>query len=783
MSDSANADSSGPVGDNRIPSYRSKLPALPASPFGSPFPKPSRGISSGKSSTPKSVGKFDLLEVVGRGAFGIVYRARDQNLDRIVAVKIPKNGQFASQEEEDRFIREARSVAQLNHPGIVPIHEVGHTGELPYLVADFVEGVTLRDQLAERRLQVEEAADIAASISESLAHAHGRGVVHRDIKPANIMLERIANLTDEDVDLSTNGSRSSTTRRRTLRTCGRARLMDFGLSRRDFGDATVTTEGQLLGTPAYMSPEQAGGHTQQIDARSDIYSVGVVLYEMLTGELPFRGSSRMVVQQVIQDEPTSPRRLASEIPVDLETICLKCLEKEPSRRYQTSGQLASELHRFINGQPILARPVSSLSRSWRWCMRNRVMSGLLTLLFVSMLAGLAGVTTQWRRAEANAVIASTQAELANSAAQLAGREAERATNAADAERQSRLLAQQAERRAESAATESAEKAETARRVSDFMVGIFQGADRLGVRGKQFGQFANQSGDPTAKQLLKRGTELIETELQDEPEIRAAVMGTIAETYATLGSIEETDRLASSTLKVLQQIHGDTPNEQTADMLSLLSVVRYAQGNYEAALPLGRQAIEIYDELYGELDARGVTTKTFHGMILLESNIKGEVFEEASRVFDQVVEVCRTQSDVAPADHAIALVGKAIVQRVNEQHLAALWTLMEAERKLGSDPEAGKYVRIAMLGVKATISWQADNPDLATNQAEQLIDEMTQYFGPNHPVTTYTKLDQANRMMIYGRFDQGEKLMLEAIDTSRKVIGRQPRTAKGLLELR
>ena len=188
MSDSSNADSTGPLNQDRIPSYRSKLPALPSSGSRALFPKPDGATSPGKS--PPSIDKFDLLEIVGRGAFGIVHRARDRDLDRIVAVKIPKNGQFASQDEEDRFIREARSVAQLNHPGIVPIHEVGHSGEFPYLVAEFVDGATLRDLLMDRKLTFDESADIAASISESLAHAHSRGVVHRDIKPANIMLQR-----------------------------------------------------------------------------------------------------------------------------------------------------------------------------------------------------------------------------------------------------------------------------------------------------------------------------------------------------------------------------------------------------------------------------------------------------------------------------------------------------------------------------------------------------------------------------------------------------------------
>ena len=779
MSESSNADSADAVGAERIPNYRAKLPALPPSSFGSSFPQASRSAQASQSAVPKSIGKFELLEVVGRGAFGIVYRARDRDLDRIVAVKVPKNGQFVSQEEEDRFVREARSVAQLSHPGIVHIHEVGHTGQLPYLVSDFVEGLTLRDLLHDRRLQVDESADIAASISESLAHAHSRGVVHRDIKPANVMMARVEAATDEVVESTTDGSRSSSRRRETNRMCGRPRLMDFGLSRRDIADATVTKEGQLLGTPAYMSPEQARGETAKIDVRSDIYSVGVVLYEMLTGELPFRGSSRMVVQQVIMDEPTSPRRLVSDLPIDLETICLKCLEKDPARRYQTSGELAAELYRYLNGQPILARPISSLSRGWRWCERNPVVSALLAMLFVSMLLGLAGVTTQWRRAERNADVARIEATRASSAAQLASSEALCATTAAEAERRSRRQAEQAEARAENAAAESAKQAETARRVSDFMVGIFQGADRLGVRGKQFGQFGSDDRDPTARQLLDRGMQLIETELQNEPEIRATVMATIAETYASLGSVKDTDRVAKKTIEILRDLHGDSPNELTADMLGLLAVARYAEGNYEASLPLGRQAIAIYDELHGEMDPRGATTKLFFGMILLESNIAGDVVDEAIAVFNQVLAIRRAQSDPDPTEIALALVGKAITQRVRGENFPAIMTLMEANRSLGDDAEAGKFVRIAMLAVNATVAWQAGQPEKAKQQTEQLIRESTELLGPNHPIVTYVTMDQASRMMQYGDFDEGEELMLKGIAASRRQFGRQPRTAKGL----
>jgi WD40 repeat protein/Flp pilus assembly protein TadD len=312
------------------------------------------------------LGRFELLQAVGSGGFGTVFKAHDPKLDRTVAVKVPRAGNWPDGQELDRFLREARSTAQLRHPAIVPVYEAGQDEGMPFLVSEFVDGVTLGDRLKAGGFAFREAASLLAAVADALEHAHRQGVVHRDVKPSNIM----------------------------LRTDGTPVVMDFGLARRTAGDITMTLTGQVLGTPAYMSPEQAGGSGHTVDGRSDVYSLGVILYRLLAGELPFRGNQRMLLHQVLHEDPRPPRALNDRVPRDLETICLKAMAKEPHRRYATAEELAADLRHWLAGEPITARPAGPFERGWRWCRRRPgpaiavavTMSALLVVTLVSVLA-------------------------------------------------------------------------------------------------------------------------------------------------------------------------------------------------------------------------------------------------------------------------------------------------------------------------------------------------------------------------------------------------------------
>lgn len=506
--------------------------------------------------TPELPG-FCVLAKLGSGTFGTVWKARDEKLGRLVAIKLP-HVLGGGPDQSTQFLREARNCAQLRHGNIASVIDVAQHDGTVFIISEFVDGRLLSDGISLSMSGHRQAASFCASIADALQHAHGKGVIHRDVKTSNIML------TVDSVP----------------------KLLDFGLSRSD-NDIRLTADFARMGTPAYMSPELARGDSKRADHRTDIYSLGVVLFELLTGELPFRGNSEMVLYQILHDAPPRPGRLRSGIARDLETICLKCLEKQPARRYQSASELAADLKLFLEGRPIRARPVGAIERAWRWCTRNALASSLLVAVVASLLTG---------------TIVSV-------------RFAVRATR----------------------------EARTSEAVSEFMADVFRGATVMDYSNYAIGGGSIENAQLPAIELVDRGYERLQTEMRDEPEIRARLFGTLGEVYMSLG---QTDRAIEAITISNQELTGLADGrEQRAQLVANdhnLGSLMYLKGDWNASRRHFERAISVGESL-GERYRRAVLSgRTLLAMLL---SMNSDINEE--RAYEQMREIladCRKQDD-------------------------------------------------------------------------------------------------------------------------------------------
>ena len=350
---------------------------------------------------PEVVG-YEILAELGRGGMGVVYQARQRGLHRLVALKMILTGVHAGAEARVRFQREAEAIARLRHPNIVQVYDIGEQDSRPFFSMEYIKGPSLAQYIAGVPQSPRTAAEVLVTLAMTVQVAHEAGIVHRDLKPANILLG--------------NHELALTDPRQYIK------ITDFGLAKQfavavgEAADQALTHSGAILGSPSYMAPEQAGGQGKSVGPATDVYALGAILYELLTGRAPFRGATPLdTLMQVVHEEPVPPRRLVPGVPSDLEIICLKCLEQSPQRRYSQAAAFAADLRRFLNGEPILARPTPARERLFKWAKRRPAWAALATVsmaALLSLLLGTYSLIQAWRTADDQRRAAETQQRLA-----------------------------------------------------------------------------------------------------------------------------------------------------------------------------------------------------------------------------------------------------------------------------------------------------------------------------------------------------------------------------------
>ncbi len=633
---------------------------------------------------PRTFDRFELHYALGTGAFGTVWKARDRKLDRMIALKIPRTGSLGTAAERDRFVREARAAAQLRHESIVAVHEVGEHEGQSFIVSEFVDGVSLAEWLTAKAPTFREAAAWVAEVADALQYAHDHGVIHRDVKPSNLILDRN----------------------------GRLHVMDFGLAKRDAGEVTMTLDGQVLGTPAYMAPEQIE-KAHQVDGRADVYALGVVLYRLLTGELPFRGTTRMLLEQVRLDEPRPPRKLNDRIPRDLETVCLKAMAKEPGRRYPTARELSEDLRRFLSGEAIRARRTGRIEQLSRWCRRNPTIAATSFIALIALVAAtLISVAYGLQRSRT----AEKEKEL---------------RIAADLER------------------------EIAQKVSAFLVDDLLSEAmperKLGRR-------------VTVEELLDRAAEKIGKSSVGNPEFDARIHSVVGNAYRKLGVYDKAD----SHLRKALEIRSRNPGSERSSMLQSrrdLAITYQAMGQLEEAEAILRRILDeqkvgatngntellgISNDLARLIFERGNLDEAealLRNSLRRQLGVLGENHPDTAASYDTLATILTAQGRYLEAEIAIR---KALDTR--RKYLA----------KNHPDTAYG-YDNLA-----SNLSARGRHAE-AQPFFEQALEIRRSVLGTEHPDTALSYNNVAKNLNAQGKYAQAQPLFDKALEIRRRVL--------------
>jgi tetratricopeptide (TPR) repeat protein len=669
-----------------------------------------------------------LHRELGRGGFGVVYLAYDPQLRRLVALKVPRPETVVTKELRQRLLREARAAAGLEHPNLVTVYEAGEVGPVCYLASAYCPGTTLAAWLKGRHELVpwRAAAELIATLADAVQHAHCRGVVHRDLKPGNVLLQK--EFTPEDIE----GTRGHAGEARAA-DAARSELDQFTPKVADFGlakllldsDEDQTRSGAILGTAAYMAPEQAIGLARLAGPPADVYALGAMLYELLAGRPPFQAESVLeTLEQVRTQEPVPPSRLRPKLPRDMETVCLKCLQKDPARRYASAGDLADDLRRFLAGEPVRARPIGRTTRLWRWCRRHPGTAIPLAAMALVLVAAFAGMTWSYVRAE-----------------------------------RQRDLAVEARHEAEAEGAKAKRSAEEAGAV----LGFVQDKVLAAGRPKRFG--GGLGKDATIRAAVDAAEGSINKAFAKQPNVEAAIRQTLGVTYRSLGeperAIEQLQRARAWRQAELGADHVDT----LRTVCSLALACKTAGRNSESVRLL-EEAKEIHLTKLG----------TDHVQTLACMDALADAYSHAGRgaealaLYETTLKLCRAKLGV-DADETLACMHNLGIEYCNAGRLGDAVPLLEETLK-GHRAKYGPddAVTFGTMGHLAIAYREAGRLGEAIKLQTETLNAFRASLGTDHPDTLWAMDSLANTYNAGGRFSDAAALYEETLKHRRAKQG-------------
>jgi eukaryotic-like serine/threonine-protein kinase len=667
----------------------------------------------------------EILGELGRGGMGVVYKARDKKLDRIVALKTIAEGQYATPDQRERFRAEAQAIARLRHPNIIAIHAIGEHAKRPYLSLEFAEGGNLAQRLLAGPMAARTAAEIVETLARAIRAAHTAGVVHRDLKPSNVLL------TAEGIP----------------------KVSDFGLAKLLDADSGRTLSGQVLGSPSYMAPEQAEGHAKLVGPAADIYALGAILYQALTGRPPFLGESQLeTLKLVVTNDVVAPRSLRPDVPRDLETICLKCLEKEPDRRYAGAQDLADDLMRSLEGRPIRARRTTPPEQVWRWCRRNpwpaaTTLAAAALTAILAIGATVAAVIYRDQRDQITADLVRIQRSEAETR-----NERDRAIEA-EGKAQANLLRAQ----------EEETKAKQSKAAVQAVLEFFQSKVLAAARPKD--QEGGLGKDVSLRAALDTAVSGMEKAFAGQPAAEASIRDSLGETYYYLGEPEQALRQFERAVALRRQAQGlDHPDTLTS--MDNLAHIHLDAGRLAEALALLGETLKRREAKLGPDHPETITSK----------NNLAVVYQNAGRMadalplYEEALKRRRTQLGPDHPDAMFSLNNLASAYREVGRLADALPLFEEALKRRRATLGPDHPDTLMSMNNLANAYREAGRSPEALSLQEEALRRQEAKLGPNHPDTM---LSMSNLALVYqasGRLPDALRLLEETLSRREAKLG-------------